>query len=104
MTPKAQPQFDLIGKPQSQHRFGALYYDVARARTLGPDGLDVDGSIALFELLQQLDIRPSVAATECYAHVKGATARAAQNIAEWVSYLPADCVRAMIRDGWHWST
>lgn len=31
------------------------------------------------------------------------TARAAANIAEWSSYLPPDCVAAMIRDGWHHS-
>jgi hypothetical protein len=29
------------------------------------------------------------------------TARAAANIAEWSTYLPKDCVAAMIRDGWH---
>jgi hypothetical protein len=27
--------------------------------------------------------------------------RAAANIAEWSTYLPPDCVRAMVRDGWH---
>jgi hypothetical protein len=31
-------------------------------------------------------------------------ARAAANIAEWQSYLPEDCVKAMIRDGWHVTT
>jgi hypothetical protein len=29
------------------------------------------------------------------------TARAVANIAEWSTYLPKDCVAAMIRDGWH---
>jgi hypothetical protein len=29
------------------------------------------------------------------------TARAAAHIAEWSTYLPKDCVAAMIRDGWH---
>jgi hypothetical protein len=33
-----------------------------------------------------------------------ATARAAANIAAWRSYLPEDCVQAMINDGWQWST
>jgi hypothetical protein len=33
-----------------------------------------------------------------------AVAHAATVIAEWLTYLPADCVRAMVRDGWHWST
>jgi len=29
------------------------------------------------------------------------TARAVAHIAEWSTYLPKDCVAAMIRDGWH---
>jgi hypothetical protein len=30
--------------------------------------------------------------------------RAAVNVATWRSYLPEDCVVAMINDRWHWST
>jgi hypothetical protein len=30
--------------------------------------------------------------------------RAARNVAEWRTYLPEDCVAAMINDGWHWTT
>lgn len=30
--------------------------------------------------------------------------RAARNVAEWKTYLPDDCVAAMINDGWHWTT
>jgi hypothetical protein len=33
-----------------------------------------------------------------------ATAQAAANIARWRSYLPEDCVTAMISAGWQWST
>ena len=55
-------------------------------------------------LLRQLDVRADSAAQQCFAHVDGATARAAQSIADWMSYLPEDCVKAMVRDGWHWST
>ena len=33
-----------------------------------------------------------------------ATLRAARNVAEWRTYLPEDCVAAMINDGWHWTT
>jgi len=33
-----------------------------------------------------------------------ATAHAAANIARWRSYLPEDCVTAMISAGWQWST
>ena len=37
---------------------------------------------------------------------KGITAssRAAANVAAWRTYLPEDCVVAMIKDGWHRST
>jgi hypothetical protein len=31
-------------------------------------------------------------------------ARSARNIAEWNSYLPASCVRTMVRMGWDYST
>jgi hypothetical protein len=30
--------------------------------------------------------------------------RAARQVAEWRTYLPEDCVAAMINDGWHWTT
>jgi hypothetical protein len=36
--------------------------------------------------------------------VDSAASRAAANIAVWRTYLPDDCVAAMIEDGWHWST
>jgi hypothetical protein len=31
-------------------------------------------------------------------------ARANANIDAWQTYLPKDCVDAMINDGWHWTT
>ena len=31
-------------------------------------------------------------------------ARAAANIEAWMTYLPKNCVRTMVRDGWHWTT
>jgi hypothetical protein len=31
-------------------------------------------------------------------------ARAAENVARWKMYLPEECVRAMMKAGWHWST
>ena len=30
--------------------------------------------------------------------------RSVQNILEWNSYLPSDCVRAMVRMGWDYTT
>ncbi len=34
----------------------------------------------------------------------GDPARSEQNIADWSSYLPADCVNTMVSMGWHVST
>ena len=33
-----------------------------------------------------------------------AAARADAKIANWRAYLPEDCVKAMVRDGWHFTT
>jgi hypothetical protein len=33
-----------------------------------------------------------------------AASRAAAIVADWRTYLPEECVAAMIKDGWHWST
>jgi hypothetical protein len=33
-----------------------------------------------------------------------AASRAAANVVTWRSYLPEECVVAMISDRWHWST
>jgi hypothetical protein len=33
-----------------------------------------------------------------------AMAWAAENVARWKTYLPEECVRAMMNAGWHWST
>lgn len=35
---------------------------------------------------------------------RDATARAAANVTDWLTYLPETCVRAMVSDGWHWTT
>jgi hypothetical protein len=31
-------------------------------------------------------------------------ARAAANVARWKTYLPQDCISAMMSEGWHWTT
>jgi hypothetical protein len=58
----------------------------------------------LTALLQHLGVRPDTPAMQCFALVDGATARAVETIGDWMNYLPEDCVRAMVSDGWHWST
>ena len=64
----------------------------------------VDSSRELALLLRLFEVPADSIALRCYAHVHGATARAVDTIVDWMSYLPRNCVKAMVRDGWHWST
>jgi hypothetical protein len=68
-----------------------------------PEEPDVDDESRLLALLEILGVGNDIVD----ASVKrddAAVARAATVIAEWLTYLPADCVKAMVSDGWHWST
>ena len=64
----------------------------------------VDSAQELSSLLQHLGVRADCVALGCFAPVDGATTRAVEAISDWMSYLPVDCVRAMVSDGWHWTT
>ena len=55
-------------------------------------------------LLSRLGLAVNPVASQCAAHLDGATEHAVANITAWLVYLPRDCVRSMVRDGWHWST
>jgi hypothetical protein len=55
-------------------------------------------------LLQELGVDTSAAPTGSINQNAIATARATAKIADWMTYLPKDCVKAMVNNGWHWST
>jgi len=72
-------------------------------RDVLPNGMSrVDESETSDESLQGFQMRDPIDAAD--ATDAATAARAAANIADWCGYLPEDCVRAMIRDGWHLST
>jgi hypothetical protein len=63
---------------------------------------DMEDSRRLSALLRHLDISAEI--VEASIRRNDATiARAAAIIADWNTYLPEDCVKAMVNDGWHWS-
>src|ERR1700677_3516455 len=64
----------------------------------------IDSSRELALLLRLLEMPAESAALRCHAHIHGATAQAVNTIVDWMSYLPRNCVKSMVRDGWHWST
>ena len=63
---------------------------------------DIDNIRRLSALLRHLGVSADI--VEASIRRNNATiARAAEIIAEWMTYLPEDCVKAMVKDGWHWS-
>jgi hypothetical protein len=65
---------------------------------------ETDHGVELAALLDSLGVGQSTRTATRLAHDSAASARAAAAIADWLSYLPRDCVRAMVVDGWHWSS
>ena len=63
----------------------------------------VSDSTRLAAILQSLGVASDVIEASIKRNGTAIT-RAAAIIAEWKAYLPEDCVKAMVRDGWHWST
>jgi hypothetical protein len=64
---------------------------------------EVGDSTRLVALLRGLGVGSDV--VEAFIRRNDAiVARAAEIIAEWTTYLPEDCVKAMVSDGWHSST
>ena len=59
---------------------------------------EVDESHRLVALLRGLGVGPDVVKASLKRN-DAITARAATIIAEWMSYLPEDCVRVMVGDG-----
>jgi hypothetical protein len=64
---------------------------------------EVDDRHRLLALLKGLAVGSDVVEASI-KRSEATTVRAAAIIAEWMTYLPEDCVRAMVSDGWHWST
>jgi hypothetical protein len=52
---------------------------------------------------QGLSFRTDTTSAASPGKSDAATSRAAARVAAWRTYLPEDCVVAMINSGWHWS-
>jgi hypothetical protein len=72
------------------------------------DAVQIRRRLAFVERLavraQGLTIKTDMATAGSIEKSGATTLRAASNIAAWRAYLPEDCVVAMVKDGWHWST
>jgi len=63
---------------------------------------DVDSSHRLSALLKHLGVSADVVEASIRRNA-AMISHAAEIIADWMTYLPEDCVKAMVNDGWHWS-
>jgi hypothetical protein len=63
---------------------------------------DIDNSRRLSALLRHLGVSADIIEASVRRN-DAMIAHAAAIIAEWMTYLPEDCVKAMVNDGWHWS-
>jgi hypothetical protein len=72
------------------------------------DAVQIRSRLAFVETLavraQGVTIKTDIATAGSIEKSGAATLRAAANVIAWRAYLPEDCVAAMIKDGWHWST
>jgi len=63
---------------------------------------DIDSSHRLSVLLRRIGVSDDIVKASTRRN-DATIARAAAIISEWNTYLPEDCVKAMVNDGWHWS-
>lgn len=101
---------DQINERWQRHLNDRLHLErLFKSEPLGSEALhlpierEIDGSARLVVLLKGLGIGADVAEAST-KRSDAAINRAAADIAGWMAYLPEDCVKAMVRDGWHWST
>jgi hypothetical protein len=85
---------------ESEHLPGVTNGDAAKRHAMAGDP---DHTHQLLALLQTLGVGAGDSAGSIIRS-DDATAHAVANIVEWMRYLPEDCVKAMVKDCWHWST
>jgi hypothetical protein len=90
MTTDAQSPGDLIAERHVESLFHGLRQRLALIRKLAINAQDLP-----FRRDQGMGSIESGSS---------AALRAAAIVADWRAYLPEDCVAAMIKDEWHWST
>jgi hypothetical protein len=121
MITDARPQGDLVAAPHLDSLFNSGHLGSLGERS-NPvtcaepaiyhpnedDAVQIRRRLAFVKSLavraQGLTIKTDVATAGSIEKSCTATLRAAANVAAWRAYLPEDCVVAMIKDGWHWST
>lgn len=110
MTTDAQSQGDLIAELHLESLFksGATHAEPEVHFPRERDAVRLRHRLALIKKLavdaQGLSFTTDLSLAGSIENGSSAALRAAAIVADWRTYLPQDCVAAMIKDGWHWST
>ncbi len=113
MTNNAQSQPVLIKTLNWEPLFDSLPIDITEKRQDLTIGCTLDGYAqrqgAAYERkpadsAHDSTANTSVAMNGSVTRNGAGLARAAETVARWKTYLPEECVRAMMNAGWHWST
>jgi hypothetical protein len=110
MATDAQSQGDLIAELHLESLFnsGATHAEPEVHFPRERDAVRLRHRLALIKKLaidaQGLSFKTNLGMAGSIESGSSPAVRAAATVAEWRTYLPEDCVAAMIKDGWHWST
>jgi hypothetical protein len=113
MSNDAQSQPVLIKTLNGEPLFDSLPIDITEKRQDLTIGCTLDGYAqsrkAVYvrkpmDSVHRSTANTSVAMNGLVKRNGAGLARAAENVARWKTYLPEECVRAMMNAGWHWST
>jgi hypothetical protein len=106
MPTDAQKQGDLIAALHLESAFNSVHF--ANIADESDRATDAKPAVYFADQREAVRLRERLAFVKALAvsarGLSSATSRAAANIATWRTYLPHDCVAAMIKDGWHRST
>jgi hypothetical protein len=109
MTTDAQSQGDLIAELHLESLFNSrTTHAEPEVNFPKRDDVRLRHRLALVKKLaidaQGLSFKKDLGLAGPMEDGSSAALRAAAIVADWRTYLPEDCVAAMIKDGWHWST
>jgi hypothetical protein len=104
----AQRQAALIKSLNLESLFEAMHLSAPRtepnAGAAAARAMPRDPQCRLADAIRRLAIPTDAAVSPCPAGTEVDTAHAAENVEDWIRYLPRDCVTAMVCDGWQWTT
>jgi hypothetical protein len=96
-----EPQFNALPTPAKEERGDATIGYVLDGHAQSHPAASVCDRM---NFAQGATANTSVALNGSVKRNGAGMGRAAENVARWKTYLPEECVRAMMNAGWHWNT